>query len=103
MSPLVHHPEANEEILDAVEWYRDESRDRTAGDRFLVAVNGAIDRVARTGTSYLAKYPGTSARYTKLAKFPYLVVFHETGERLLVVAVAHERRRPAYWRDRLDG
>ena len=102
MSQLIVHPEADTETTEAFRWYRDSEPDEPLGDDFLAAVEAAIDKAAELGTRYLARYPGTPARYTKLVRFPYLVVFHETGERLLVVAVAHEKRRPAYWRGRLD-
>lgn len=36
-----------------------------------------------------------------LHKFPYVIVFRETATTVEVVAVAHEHRRPGYWRNRL--
>ena len=33
--------------------------------------------------------------------FPYRVVYFVAGEQLVVVAVAHTKRRPGYWRDRV--
>jgi hypothetical protein len=35
-----------------------------------------------------------------LRRFPYLIVFREGMEGIEIVAVAHGRRRPGYWRDR---
>ena len=40
-------------------------------------------------------------RQVTVPRFPYRVVFLETEPEILVVAVAHERRRPGYWRARL--
>jgi hypothetical protein len=37
----------------------------------------------------------------RLHRFPYRVVSLETGSDVLVVAVAHDRRRPGYWTRRL--
>jgi hypothetical protein len=34
-------------------------------------------------------------------RFPYHVVYIELPDRLQVLAVAHDRRRPAYWVGRL--
>jgi hypothetical protein len=34
--------------------------------------------------------------------FPYFVVFRETTGGLEIIAVAHGRRRPGYWRDRVE-
>jgi hypothetical protein len=36
----------------------------------------------------------------RLTRFPYLVVYREDATRILVVAVAHEKRKPGYWRKR---
>jgi len=33
--------------------------------------------------------------------FPYRVVFFVQGDKLIIVAVAHTKRRPGYWRDRV--
>jgi|SRR5579872_2457094 len=37
-----------------------------------------------------------------LRRFPYLVVFRETTSGIEIIAVVHGRRRPGYWRDRLE-
>jgi hypothetical protein len=36
-----------------------------------------------------------------LAKFPYSVIYKEKDEVILIVAVAHAKRRPGYWRGRI--
>ena len=33
-------------------------------------------------------------------RFPYSVVYRTQGERLYIIAVAHQRRQPNYWSDR---
>ena len=35
-----------------------------------------------------------------LKKFPFRIVYRSIGDRVLVVAIAHAKRRPGYWRDR---
>jgi toxin ParE1/3/4 len=42
-------------------------------------------------------------RRIALVRFPYFIVYREKGNNLIqVLAVAHGRRRPGYWRMRLD-
>ena len=36
-----------------------------------------------------------------MGRFPFSVVFVVTGEHVVVLALAHHRRKPNYWRDRL--
>jgi hypothetical protein len=33
--------------------------------------------------------------------FPYSVIFQEKGEAILIIAVAHAKRRPGYWKARV--
>ncbi len=42
---------------------------------------------------------GGTRRYL-LHRFPYHVVFRERGKAIEVVAVAHVKRRPGYWKSR---
>ena len=35
-----------------------------------------------------------------LERFPYTVIFEVLADRVLVLAVAHARRRPNYWKRR---
>lgn len=43
-----------------------------------------------------------SARAYPLHRFPYTVVAAVTEEEFVVMAVAHQKRRPECWADRLD-
>jgi toxin ParE1/3/4 len=36
-----------------------------------------------------------------MARFPYAVVYSLIDDAVYVLAVAHSRRRPFYWQDRL--
>jgi plasmid stabilization system protein ParE len=48
--------------------------------------------------------PGVSgsvgARRVVLKRFPYTVIYMELGTELRILAFAHTRRRPGYWRER---
>lgn len=43
---------------------------------------------------------GTTQRRVVVARFPYSVVYRQYPDLVVVVAVAHQRRRPGYWRRR---
>ena len=36
-------------------------------------------------------------RRYRFRRFPYLLVYHNTPERVVAVAVPHAKRRPGYW------
>jgi plasmid stabilization system protein ParE len=99
VKPIRVHPEARFEAEAAVEWYG--HRSPYAAARFVVALRSALERIQRSPNQF-PKLAFTTRRKV-LGRFPYLVVFRETTTEIEIVAVAHGRRRPGYWRERLSG
>jgi len=95
---LLIHPEALLEAEAAIEWYRDRS-ERAAID-FVTEVAVTIRRLSE----HPAHFPVTElgVRSAILRRFPYAIVFRVTGRDVQVVAIAHSRRQPNYWKDRLS-
>ena len=90
------HPLAADEAEAAERWYRE--RSETASARFRRELDRAVDLICErpeVGSSYL-----TSTRRFLLRRFPFFVVYRFLDERIEIVAVAHARRRPGYWRER---
>ncbi|MBX3228609.1 MAG: type II toxin-antitoxin system RelE/ParE family toxin [Labilithrix sp.] len=71
------------------------------GLRFLAAIDVALVRIVAAPLSFPLLRP-PHVRSAKVERFPYRVVFLVTGEDVRVLAVAHGRRRPGYWRRRLQ-
>jgi plasmid stabilization system protein ParE len=70
------------------------------GRRFVEAVDVALRRIAESPLRYpLLLDP--DIRSAKVRRFPYRVVYVVVGDDVDVIAVAHAKRRPAYWRRRL--
>jgi len=67
---------------------------------FLDELDRALERIG--------DHPGQCPEYESgtrrlvLQRFPYLVVFREIAAGAEIIAVAHGRRRPGYWRERLE-
>lgn len=90
------------EAAQAALWY-DEQR-MGLGDEFLDELHAAFERIRETPTLFpeLEHYAGThDVRRCRVKRFPYLAVFVNRPEELLIVAIAHVRRRPLYWLERL--
>ena len=97
---LVVLPEAAAELNAAADWY--EARRPGLGLELVNAVDhihAAIETGAR-GVTSSSRTLGTGAENLPVARFPYWVVFILRGENAVVVAYAHEKRRPGYWRRR---
>ncbi|MDP2238612.1 MAG: type II toxin-antitoxin system RelE/ParE family toxin [Burkholderiales bacterium] len=90
------HPEALIEARAAFEWYRE--RNPAAAAAFLTEVDTAINEISTTPNRWPGFLHGT--RRFLLRRFPFSVVYRVTDAVIQVVAFAHARRRPAYWRDR---
>lgn len=99
MSPklLRIRSEAREEINAAFEWYFERSPE--AADAFLTEMGATMALIAAHPQHYPAYTRNTRRRV--LAGFPYSAIFQEKDEIVLVVAVAHAKRRVAYWRGRI--
>lgn len=100
------HPEARAELRRAALWY--DERRSGLGDEFVAEVSAALDRIADVPESYPA-WPRTRAagaagpmiRKAPIHRFPYVIAF-ERHEHVLVLAVAHGKRRPLYWLTRAN-
>jgi len=92
------HPEAEQELVEAAAYY--ERNVTGLGERFGSEVRHAIER--------LLEYPAhgvpmdTDLRRIMVTRFPYFLIYSFTTDLLRVVAVAHARRRPGYWRSRVN-
>lgn len=95
--PVSFHPYALDEAVAATDWY--EKRSPRAAELFL----NEMDRVIARASVYPEQFPvlDFGIRRAMLRRFPFLVVFRETDGGTEIVAIAHSRRRPGYWRDRI--
>jgi toxin ParE1/3/4 len=82
---------------------RYESERLGLGDEFWSEVQHALRMIeeypAIGGVIRRSRVRGT-ARRVPVRRFPYYVVYRERDARLEVVAIAHQSRRPGYWRSR---
>ncbi len=90
------HPDAVNEAAAAREWYAE--RSPAAALAFQVAVDEAIARIAEAPQRWPV-YLGNTRRYL-MHRFPYLVIYQTTDEAIQVLAIAHAKRKPGYWRNR---
>jgi plasmid stabilization system protein ParE len=93
----IFHPEAEREFLASVDYYADKASD--LGDRFYQEIRRLVAEIEAGPRRHGPWRHGTRRHLAK--RFPYAVIFAERPDRLLVVAVAHCKRHPDYWRGRL--
>ena len=98
------HPEARAELRSAALWY--DERRPGLGDEFIAEVSATLDRIGDAPESYPA-WPRTRAagpliRKATIQRFPYVIAFEKHEQHVLVLAVAHAKRRPLYWLTRTN-
>ncbi|MEX2139672.1 MAG: type II toxin-antitoxin system RelE/ParE family toxin [Pirellulales bacterium] len=97
MKQLILQRAAEAEFEEAVAFY--ERRRAGLGGEFREAVMESIARIRRHPQRF-ARYKRSPYRSCLVKRFPYVIYFGETDDRIWVMAVAHGRRRPDYWRRR---
>jgi toxin ParE1/3/4 len=90
------HPLAERELNDAAQFY--EGQATALGARFL----NEIDRLLKLLAAYpeVGPFRARPVRTVRARRFPYSLVYQLVGDRLVVLAVAHHRRKPRYWTGR---
>ena len=91
------HPAALDEAEAAARWYG--QRSLRAASRFVDEINQVIERILESPERWPRGARGT--RKAKLPCFPFIVVYRRAEEMIQILAVAHGRRRPGYWKTRL--
>lgn len=103
MKPRVQfEDEAETEYRLAGRWY--EERRANLGIEFFDAVDAAISHIVdlpQAGGFVPRVSRELGVRRRAVTRFPYHVIYLETPEAIRILAIAHDRRKPGYWRERL--
>ena len=92
-------PRARRELREATEWYR--SRNSEVAERFAAEVRQTLRHLEQFPESG-GVVPGVSdadVRRFPVHNFPYHVIFIRFDSHISVLAIAHDRRRPGYWKE----
>jgi toxin ParE1/3/4 len=92
------HSAAENELQHGAKWYEDQHRG--LGEQFLDEYQETIHRILAAPLSYARIGTSRSRRIIRrcpLKRFPYYVAYEVLAHHILVLAVAHTKRRPNYW------
>jgi plasmid stabilization system protein ParE len=70
------------------------------GEEFRAEIRALVMKIRDFPDAWTLVRPGI--RKCLGQRFPYDVIYQKSGDLLLVLALAHRRRRPRYWEDRLS-
>ena len=93
------HPDAAAELRAAALWY--DERRAGLGDELVDMVSAALPKIGEAPGSH-PLWPGVSGtgvpvRRVRIRRFPYFLAFETHSQHVLVLAVAHAKRRPLSW------
>jgi len=94
--------EAIDELVEAAAWYREQRPGLES--EFLDEIERVLPLIGNAPASFprlLGVPQDLVIRRALLPRFPYALVFMDLGEDLRILAVAHAKRRPGYWLDRI--
>ena len=92
------HPLAEEELTSGAVFYANRVNP-ALGDDFIAEFERSV--------ALLRQFPEIGSpwrgalRRLPIRRFPYSIVYFRSGDVLRIVAVAHQKRRPGYWRGRV--
>jgi toxin ParE1/3/4 len=92
------HPEADEEFAEAVRYYAGISPE--LGVRFYQEMELWLREVCADPKRFRKFDPPARRHFGR--HFPYAMVFVEKPECIWIMAVMHMKRRPGYWRERIE-
>ena len=92
------HPRADAELAESVDYYT--QIDPELDIRFYHEMERLLRSVCADPQRF-RKFDPPARRYFS-AQFPYSVIFLEKPEHVWIVGVMHMKRRPGYWKDRLE-
>src|ERR1700680_855869 len=91
-------PRAWQEIEAADDWYLQRRTDASIG--FISAISDALDSISQSPHRWPRHLYGT--RRFVLHRFPFSIIYLDDSDVLSIVAVAHNKRKPGYWKQRLE-
>jgi toxin ParE1/3/4 len=94
---LVVHPMAQKELNGALSWSK-KHFGASAAARLMARFEQAGEVLLREPA--IGTPTAGAARKLPLGQLPYTIVYRVVGETITLLALAHQRRRPGYWRRR---
>ena len=91
-------PDAFAELAQVTDWYS--KRSEEAALRFVAEVDVAFEKITLDPQRFLHTY--ASCQCCSLHHFPYTIVYYCDGETIHIMAIAHAKRKPGYWKARLS-
>lgn len=98
MMPVDFLPEADQEMIEAARYYQ--SLSSGLGDEYLAEVEHAVHSIASSPQTWPVLEGDLRRRLIK--RFPFGILYRIEPDKILIIAVAHLRKKPGYWKKRIS-
>lgn len=98
MKPIIFLPGATEEMNEAANYY--ESQASGLGTDYLSEVERAVASISESPMTW--PKIERELRRRLVQRFPFGILYYIESDEIVIVAVAHLRRRPGYWKKRIS-
>jgi len=85
------------EMFEASAYYERQAAD--LGKNFLEIIEEATNEIAENPMTWPEIFQGIRRRPVR--RFPYSVLYCIHADEIIIVAIMHQKQKPAYWVDRL--
>ena len=98
MKPIEFLPEAEQELLEAAYYYQLQSSGLSIDN--LSEVERAVQSITETPNTWPIIEGKLRRRLVR--RFPFGILFRIEPEDVVIIAIAHLRRKPGYWKNRIN-
>ncbi len=88
---------AETEFTDAAVYYEDKAQG--LGDTFIEHITHSIGYIEQN--PLIGRLIERRVRQASLKKFPFNIIYYPSDSELVIIAIAHQKRKPDYWRKRV--
>jgi toxin ParE1/3/4 len=92
------HPDAANELFEAKKWYDVQSKN--LGNRFFKEIERSIAIIQQSPLRW--NIYRDDIRWFHIHRFPFSIIYRVTDKLIQVLAVMHQRKRPFYWKKRIE-
>ena len=93
---VIFHELAEEELNEASTYYK--KARPGLGEAFIAEVEQAVDALSASPLAGAEVESGV--RWWLVRRFPYSILYRVCEDHIRILAIAHQKRRPFYWRGR---
>jgi len=96
MMEYIYHAEAFDEYREAVSHYK--SISGNVANQFVINVEQAIALIREQPNAWMVV--SKNIRRSIVKGYPYSIFFSDYSEKIYILAIAHQKRKPNYWKKR---